>query len=125
MKLKDQLLNAISFIFHPLIMPLLGVIFYFSKSPRFIPEPIIKAKVIALTILTIIVPLLLFYLLKLSGSVKSIYLKTVKERIRPLVLNCLVLLLAIKHIVPNNEIVELTTLTYSKNKLNKNFPKEQ
>ena len=107
MKIKDQLLSAISFVFHPLIMPLLGVIFYFSKSPRFFPKPIIISKIIALTVLTIVVPLLLFYLLKLSGSVKSIYLKTVKERIRPLMLNCLILLLAIKHLVPSNEIIEL------------------
>lgn len=107
MKLKDSFLNAISFIFHPLIMPIIGVIFYFSKSPRYLPEPIIKAKLIALAILTIIVPILLFYLLKIAGSVKSIYLKSTRERIRPLMLNCLVLLLVLKHIVPSNEIIEL------------------
>ena len=60
----NHILKSISYVFHPLIMPLLGVVFYFSKTPRFIPEPIIKAKLFSITILTVILPILLFYLLK-------------------------------------------------------------
>ncbi len=100
-------LKAISFVFHPLIMPLIGVIFYFSKTPRFVPGPLIKAKLIALGILTILLPLLLFYLLKLVGLVESIHLKTTKERIRPLMLNCVIIILALKHVVPIDESIEL------------------
>jgi hypothetical protein len=107
MKLKHAVLNAISFVFHPLIMPLLGVIFYFSKSPRYIPEPVIKAKIIALVILTVVLPILIYYLLKTVGLVHTVFLKTTKERIRPLMINCFVILLVLKYILPSNEIIEL------------------
>tara|TARA_R110002033_G_scaffold8_20_gene405 strand:- start:589 stop:1146 length:558 start_codon:yes stop_codon:yes gene_type:complete len=88
-------------------MPLLGVIFYFSKSPRYIPIDIIKAKLISLFILTIILPILLFFLLKTLGKVKTIYLETTRERILPLLLNCIVVLLVLNRIITPNQIIEL------------------
>ena len=103
----NWLLKSISFIFHPIIMPLLGVIFYFSKSPRFIPEEAKEAKIISLTILTIILPILLYFLLKTIGKTKSIYLKTTKERIIPLSLNIIICILIIIRVLPSNQIIEL------------------
>ena len=103
----DKFLKSISYIFHPLIMPLLGVVFYFSKTPRFIPEEIIKAKFISLFILTIILPILLFFLLKTLGKVKSIKLETAKERIYPLLLNCVITILVLRRIITPTQVVEL------------------
>lgn len=88
-------------------MPILGVIFYFAKSPRFIPEQIIQAKLISLFILTIVLPILLYFLLKTLGKVKSIYLDTTKERIFPLVLNCVVILIVLQRILTATQIIEL------------------
>ncbi len=103
----DRILKSISFVFHPLIMPLLGVIFYFSKSPRFIPKEVIQAKLISLFILTVILPILLYFLLKTLGKVQSIYLKSTKERVFPLMLNCIVVLLVLQRILTPNQIIEL------------------
>lgn len=105
--MTDFFLRSISFVFHPLIMPLLGVMFYFSKTPRFIPHPVIYGKLFSTIILTVILPLLLFYLLKTIGKVNSIYLKTAKERILPLILNCLIVLVILFRVFPNHEILEL------------------
>jgi hypothetical protein len=88
-------------------MPLLGVMFYFSKTPRFIPQPIIYGKLFSTLILTVILPLLLFYLLKTLGIVNSIYLKTTKERILPLTLNCIIVLVVLFRVFPNHEILEI------------------
>lgn len=101
------LLKSISFIFHPIIMPLLGVIFYFSKSPRYIPLEVMQAKIISLTILTIILPILLYFLLKTIGKTDSIYLKTTKERIIPLSLNIIISILIILRVLPSYQIIEL------------------
>ncbi len=101
------LLKSISYIFHPLIMPVLGVIFYFSKTPRFIPEPVIRAKLFSITILTLILPILLYFLLKTIRKVESLELKTSKERIIPLILNILILGLILKRVLPFEEISEL------------------
>lgn len=103
----NHIIRSISFIFHPLLMPLLGVIFYFAKTPRFIPEPIVKAKLFSVTILTVILPILLYYLLKTLKKVNSFYLETTHERVLPLVINCGIILLILTRVLPENEIPEL------------------
>lgn len=103
----DKILKSLSYIFHPLLIPLLGVIFYFSKSPRYIPIEIIQAKVISLFILTVILPILLYYLLKTIGVVKTINLETTKERIYPLILNGIVLLIVLQRILTPTQAIEL------------------
>lgn len=102
-----HILKSIPFIFHPLIMPFLGVGFYFLKSPRFIPETTIIAKLFSIGILTIVLPILLFYLLKTINKINSIYLETTKERIWPLILNCTIVVLILKRVLTQNEIPEL------------------
>ncbi|MDG5490782.1 hypothetical protein [Psychroserpens sp. SPM9] len=101
------ILKSISYIFHPLLMPLLGVIFYFSKTPRYIPEPMMKAKVFSITILTIILPILLYYLLKTLNKVATIHLENVEERRLPLFINCIITVLVIARVLPIDEIPEL------------------
>lgn len=103
----DKILKSISFVFHPLIMPILGVVFYFSKSPRFIAPEIIQAKLVSLFILTIILPILLYFLLRTLGKVKSIYMPTAQERILPLALNCIVVIIILQRILTPNQIAEL------------------
>jgi len=105
--MKNFILKSISFVFHPLIMPLLGVVFYFSRTPRFIPEPVMKAKIFSIVILTIILPILLFFLLKTVNKVDSIYLKSTKERLIPLFINCIIITLILIRVLTPNEILEL------------------
>nr|WP_321245234.1 hypothetical protein [uncultured Psychroserpens sp.] len=103
----NQLLKSISYIFHPLLMPLLGVVFYFSKTPRFVPESIMKAKVFSITILTIVLPILLFYLLRTINKVDTFHLETVKERRIPLLINSVIIVLILIRVLPHDEIPEL------------------
>ncbi|WP_299222904.1 hypothetical protein [uncultured Psychroserpens sp.] len=105
--MMSQLLKSISYIFHPLLMPLLGVVFYFSKTPRFIPNQVIKAKLFSVIILTVILPILLYYLLKTLNKVDSFYLETTNERKLPLLLNCIIVALVLYRVLPQNEIQEL------------------
>ena len=103
----QRIFKSISYIFHPVFIPLLGVVFYFSKTPRAIPEEIIWAKLISLSILTIILPILLYFLLRSVGKANSIFLSTAKERIIPLFLNCVIVLLIIFRVLPAYEYIEL------------------
>ncbi|GGH44760.1 membrane protein [Mangrovimonas yunxiaonensis] len=105
--MTHHILKSISFIFHPVIMPLLGVLFYFSKTRRFIPNEIIYAKLVSISILTVFLPILFYFLLKTLRRVETVYLKTSKERITPLLLNGVVVLLIINRVLPFSEIVEL------------------
>lgn len=103
----DHILRAISFIFHPLLMPFLGVVFYFSKTPRYFPEEQIYAKLFSLGILTILLPILLYFLLKTLRKVDSFYLETTRERKLPLILNIGIIVLVLARVLTKNEIPEL------------------
>ena len=87
-------------------MPLIGLLFYFSKAPRFIPLPIIKAKIFAMILLTVVLPILLFYLLKSMKRASSIYLEKTHERIIPLILYIIIIALILYRVFPSNELIE-------------------
>ena len=88
-------------------MPLLGAAFYFSKSPKYIPIAVIKAKIFSISLLTILLPILLYFLLKTLRKVKSAQLQSTQERIIPLALNCIIIFVIIQRILPQNELLEL------------------
>jgi hypothetical protein len=88
-------------------MPLIGSVFYFSKSPRFIPEGLIFNKIISLSILSIALPILIFFLLKTTGKTDNIYFNNINERKLPLFVNSLILLLLIIRVFPAHQIIEL------------------
>ena len=95
----NALLKSFSFIFHPILMPLVGALLYFSISPRFIPEPIIQTKILGLFIVTVLIPIILYFLLKNLGFVATIHLEEPSERKIPLLLQSLLLLLVSKMVV--------------------------
>ena len=65
------------------------------------------AKVFALVLLTIILPILLFFLLKSMNRVKSIHLESARERVVPLALYLVILYMIIDRVLPSNELIEL------------------
>ncbi|MAN58373.1 MAG: hypothetical protein CMC08_00895 [Flavobacteriaceae bacterium] len=103
----NYFLRAGAYLFHPLLMPLLGVVSYYMVSPRFADPNIVAAKLLAIGILTFIVPIILFFLLKSLGAVDSIHLNTVRERRIPLMLQCLLLLLIVKLVFDPYDETEL------------------
>jgi len=85
-----------AYVLHPLLMPLFGALIYFVITPRFIDSEIIRARLFAIVIITLIVPIVFFMLLKNLGWISSFELHNVNERKIPLMLQCLLLLLIIK-----------------------------
>ena len=94
----NYFLQSASFIFHPLLMPLIGVGLYFKLTPKFIEPEIIIIKTYAIIIITILIPLISFFLLKNSGLVKSINLKEVKERKYPLMIQIILIFIIITRV---------------------------
>lgn len=85
-----------SVLFHPLLMPLLGSAIYFYLTPRFIEPGVITSHLLAIGIITIAIPIVVFFLLKTLRQVESIYLRSARERKYPLMIQCIMLLLVIK-----------------------------
>lgn len=92
-------LRSVSYILHPILMPLAGAIIYFTAAPRFIPEDIIRTKIFGLVILTILIPIVLFFFLKNFGTITSIHLEDIKQRKIPLLLQSILLIIVIKMVV--------------------------
>lgn len=97
-------IRSISFIFHPLLMPMFGVILFFYITPLSFPAPIVKAKLLAVFTLTILFPILLFQLLKTAKKANSIFLESLKERVVPLIINGGIIIYLIFRIFPPSEI---------------------
>ncbi|WP_103069878.1 hypothetical protein [Aquimarina sediminis] len=95
----NYFLRSVSYILHPLLMPLIGAVIYFKTAPRFIPDEIIRAKVFGLVVLTILIPVVLFFLLKNMGAITSIHLENVKQRKIPLLLQSILLIVVIKMVI--------------------------
>tara|TARA_R110002072_G_scaffold142804_2_gene288285 strand:- start:3692 stop:4297 length:606 start_codon:yes stop_codon:yes gene_type:complete len=89
-------LRSAAYLFHPLFMPLLGTITYYLITPRFIEPEFIQARILAVAIVTLFIPLITFFLLKNLSIVSSINLTEVKERKFPLMIQSVLLLLIIK-----------------------------
>ena len=80
-----------AYLFHPLLMPLLGTLIYFVVTPRFVDRDLLLAKLTAVCIISFLIPLVTYFLLKNLHIVSSIQLEDVKERKVPLMLQCLLL----------------------------------
>ena len=78
------LLKSASYLFHPLWMPFAGTLIYFLVSPRFFPEEVIEAKILAVAIMTIFIPVVYFFMLKTLGKVTDHYMREIRERKWPL-----------------------------------------
>ncbi len=77
------ILKYASYIFHPIFISFLGVGLFYTYSAKYHPEAYIASRMLQLFILTIIIPLLCFRVLKKLGIVKTIMAEDIKERRLP------------------------------------------
>ncbi|GAA0871518.1 hypothetical protein GCM10009117_06640 [Gangjinia marincola] len=96
-----------SYLFHPIWMPLAGTVYYFILTPRYIPAPYIKAKILAISIITVFLPVVLLFFMKTIGLISSIKLPITKERKLPLLLFLILTILAMRIIVTPENYMEL------------------
>ncbi|WP_339664912.1 hypothetical protein [Maribacter arcticus] len=99
--------NLISYLLHPLFIPIGGTIAYFLITPKYTPLEIQSASILPIFILTVIIPIVTFFILKNVGLVNSIFLETATERKYPLYIHASILLLILYKVIPNNYVSEL------------------
>ena len=88
-------------------MPLVAVLTYYIVTPRYMSPEFWYAKFFATAILTIIIPILSFYMFKNLNLVTEIHLKNVKERKFPLLFQCIFTLLIVNIVFKGYELPEL------------------
>ena len=91
-----RLFRVFSFLFHPLLIPSYAALLYFVATHNFFYKHEIYLIFIQVLILTILLPISLFYLLRSFGLLKSRLINK-KERRLPLAIYGVLLLILIKH----------------------------
>jgi len=84
-------LKSISYLLHPLFMTLTAAVYFFSATPVQYPPTRVVHWLLSIIIWSLLFPLLLNVFLKKLNAIKSIHLKTVKERFWPLLLNSIIM----------------------------------
>jgi len=89
-------LKIAAWLFHPLFVGIYGVLLYFSVTPRFVQPEIVYGKLLVVFILTFLIPILFFFILRNLNWVQSIALHSVNERKAPLMILAVLLLLMLR-----------------------------
>ncbi|KAF2520134.1 hypothetical protein E0W68_02610 [Flavobacterium salilacus subsp. salilacus] len=92
-----KLLLFFSYAFNPLLIPLYATLFYFLVTQNYFYKHEIYLVFIQVLILTMLLPISLFYLLRSLGLIRTKMLIDKKERKLPLAFYAVLLLVLIKH----------------------------
>lgn len=100
-------LTWLAYLFHPIFIPFAGTICYFIVTPKYSPMELQSGNGLPIFILTVIIPIISFLILKNLGLVKSIFLPGIKERTYPLIINLGLLAMVLIKVIPNSYTIEL------------------
>ena len=101
------LLKGVSYVFHPLFIPIGGTLSYFLVTPRLNSLQLQSGNILPIFILTIIIPIILFLILKNLGLISSIFAHKLGERKYPLYFSMIIYLMILYKVIPLNYINEL------------------
>ena len=102
-----HLLRGVSYIFHPLFIPMGGTISYFLITPKFRSLQLQSGNVLPIFILTVIIPIILFLILRNLGLISSIFAPKLEERKYPLYHSMIIHFMILYKVIPLNYINEL------------------
>ena len=105
----QKLLRSFSYIFHPLFVPVYVTVFYFFIARNFFYQNEIYLVFVQVLILTVLLPISLYYLLRSLGLIKSKIMLDKKERRLPLAFYAVLLFMLIKHSFSTFMIPELSS----------------
>lgn len=100
-------LKLLSYFFHPLFIPIMGTLSYFVITPKYTPGEMQNGNILPIFILTVIIPIIIYFILRTLGVVSNIFLPKVGERKYPLIISLALLLMIVVKVIPNNYIIEL------------------
>ena len=109
MQLLKKALPLFSYIYHPIFISIYGTLFYFLVSPsyEFIPLNRVYLILIQVAILTLLLPLSLYFLFVSLGIISSFTEASIKERRVPITIQAFLLFFLLKFSVSLEELPEL------------------
>jgi hypothetical protein len=95
-----------SYLFHPIFIPVYAALLYFFLNDALFTIPQTYFAIIQIVIITILLPILFFFLLRISGQVDSIMISKISQRKIPLVIQCFLSILLVRKSVTLNHFPE-------------------
>ncbi|RXR35385.1 hypothetical protein EQG68_00390 [Flavobacterium piscinae] len=102
-----NILPIFSYLFHPLFISVYAAAFFFILFLDFFVMQEIYLYMIQIIIITVLIPISLFYLLLSLGKVDSIMIVQLSQRKFPLMVNCILLLILTQKSITIDRIPEL------------------
>ncbi len=97
----------VSFILHPILIPIAGTVTYFLITPKYSPAELQAGNILPVFILTVIIPLICILILKNLGVISSVFLPSLTDRIYPLIIGIILLTTVVVKVLPTNYTIEL------------------
>lgn len=102
-----KILPLFSYVFHPIFIPAMATLFYLSfNGADFVNQEKLFV-FFQVLVVTVILPALVFLLLRTAGNVDSIMLAEVSQRKIPLILHCFLLILLVRKSITIDRYPEL------------------
>jgi hypothetical protein len=102
-----KLLPFASYLFHPIFISIYAALIYFAATKNFYVSSEIYLYLIQIVIITILIPITLFFLLLSLGKIDSIMVENIGQRKIPLLINASLLLLLIHKSITITNLPEL------------------
>ncbi len=102
-----KILPVFSYIFHPIFISIYGALLYFIITRNFFYEAQIYVTLIQVVILTLLLPLSMYFLFRSLGITSSFTEATLKERRMPIATQALLLLVLLKFSISREVTSEL------------------
>jgi hypothetical protein len=102
-----KILSLFSYVFHPVFIPAYATLFYlFSNNSYFLNQEKYFVLVQVL-IITVLIPILFFFLLRATGKIGSIMAPILSERKIPLLIQCFLIILLVRKGITVERYAEL------------------
>ncbi len=96
MKTLKKILPFFSYLFHPIFIPVYAALFYFFVNDTYFTNPEKYFALFQIVIITILLPILFFFVLRVAGQVDSIMISEISQRKIPLVIQCFLTILLVR-----------------------------
>lgn len=95
MNLK-KILPFFSYLFHPIFIPVYAALSYFFLNDSYYSNPEKYYALFQIVVITIVLPILFYFVLRASGLVDSVMFSEISQRKIPLVIQCFLIILLVR-----------------------------
>ena len=102
-----KILPFFSYLFHPIFIPLLGTVFYVLLDGRYFVPFVYLILFLQIIIITFLLPIAFFYLLKTFGKIESVMLSDISQRKIPLLIQIMLFVILIEKSITSERFPSL------------------